>query len=243
MTGIERQIIITAIRSMYLLLALEPNSEKFTEEMIKKTDYQLACIFKSYTSKLKNANLERPKESFLFQPIYEKVENLLEINHESVQENACQKQLIDEETLDILYFLESQCLADYYCGAVPKTIALFDSQKLEKSSQQDLLDILAICCHYQIQKISAEEKTKSDLELPVATKIKISKWTQKIREIFPCTSDYYVILQSYPEMAEWDSKPIEECFEDMLKMLEPFLYDLSPDEKRYLKREIKRSGE
>lgn len=243
MTGIERQIVITAIRSMYLLLVLEPNSEEFTKEMIKKTDYQLACIFKSYISELKKANLERPRESFLFQPIYGKIENLLEINHESVQKNPCQNLQIDEETLDIMYFLESQCLADYYCGVVPKKIAFFDSQKLKKASPQDLLEILAICCHYQVEKISAEEKTKEDLELPVDAKIKISKWMQKVRETFPCTSDYYAILQSYPEIAEWDSKPIEECFEDMLKMLEPFLYDLSVDENRYLKREMKRSGE
>lgn len=225
----ERKAIRDSIKIMYQL-ATGKDPKQFGETLSSKSDDSIIAIFFHYKSKLKDQKIVRSKNTVLSEELYIKIRNILEQNRISLVKKQKKTIMIrDQEDLDIIYFLEGLCLDDFCAEEIPRTIGFFDPQSIERISSQELDEILAVCCYYQLTRIG---KNKSGQDLSQLQKEEINKWTQKVRYFFPCITDYYAILIKYPKMREWVELSEKDRFNRLINILQPYLHKLSLDERK-----------
>lgn len=213
MTSIEKECIIKSIKSMYQVLHPTKDLLQLSREMHQKSDIQLAFIFKHYTRKLKKEGIQRPVYSYINQELFAKVLDIMD------EKRIVTKNNWNPEFQSILGLLNNS----EFISSISNSEPFFNIKMLSQTSLEELLRILALCCFFQITKAKSCMAAKKTLNVSdEQEKMQINKMVLMIQENFDI-KEYYLQLQSYPILSTWETKSIEDCYEDLIEMLQPFL--------------------
>jgi hypothetical protein len=222
MTDVERKQLIESIVVMHAQLNKTYDNTKIINELQKKEDLQLALIFKKYTKKMKSLEIKRPRNSFISQILFDKIEHAIEKAKESKVHLTYQK---DEEEMSLMQILSAWRFSDF-CSKTPFIdFPFFNSKKIQSTPSEKLLDIFALCSHYQIAKLKSIKKSHEKLGLDISiVDEEIKLMVRQVKKYFYHTGDYWELLRRHPLVEHWSSKSIEEIYEDLNKMLKEFIF-------------------
>ncbi|MCI8575574.1 MAG: hypothetical protein HFI09_03800, partial [Bacilli bacterium] len=210
------------IRSMHIKLYPKSKMDKITMDLQQKSDYQLALIFKKYIQKIKRQGIQRPYDSYISEELFYKLEDLL-TNRKTASTSS--SSLKDEEEKDLLDLLTSWRLSDFSSKENVIDFPLFNHNVLRDTSFEKLLELFAICSHYQTVRLSMIRSTNIQLGVDTSKiEDELKKVTDQIRKHFYHTGDYFVLLSRHPIIEQWKTKSIEESYKDLIKLLKEYTF-------------------
>jgi len=208
----ERNEIIFAIINMIIeLQKRKTTTERLLIDLTELSDIKLIIEFFNKKAEIKKRLLSKKTNMFVSKKTYDKMESILK-EHKVVSQmrsNSVYLELVKLKQSDF-----SQV------SSVETDIPLFDAIELSKMDEERKDQTLAICLYYLMEKYA--QKANDDAK----EKERLIKVIEKIKKHFPHTSDFYGILHQTIAI-EWSAYSEEERLKSFIKMLAPFLTNLT----------------